>query len=41
MSNIITTQCLISMSNIITTEFKKNEIFLLESKDLMQKVGLS
>ena len=24
-----------------TTDFKKNEIFLLEIKDLMQKVGLS
>ena len=27
--------------NIITTEFNKNKIFLLEIKDLMQKVGLS
>ena len=29
------------LCNIITTEFKKNEIFLLKIKDLMQKVGLS
>ena len=27
--------------NIITTESKKNEIFLLEIKDLMQQIGLS
>ena len=27
--------------NIITTKFKKKKIFLLEIKDLMQKVGLS
>ena len=27
--------------NIITTDFKKNGIFLLEIKDLIQKVGMS